>query len=190
MTLAAASEGPLPRRRPRDRLLLWPGLVATAAVLCLTFLCGLPGLVSFVLIPTSVLGYLAAVVALCVFALVLLIRRRPRQAASVVIAILMPALLWAPITWAADCLHLALTAGFGAGQLKSRSKPDGEQFGVYDWSIGLAGGPNTFLIHDVTDDIALPIARHIHPLSSENGFGEECSGKVKHLIGHYYVCTF
>jgi hypothetical protein len=61
---------------------------------------------------------------------------------------------------------------------------------VFDWSVGLAGGPNTFLIHDVTDEIALPLGQHKYPVETERGFGEDCAGKVQHLLGHYYVCTF
>jgi hypothetical protein len=33
------------------------------------------------------------------------------------------------------------------------------------------------------------MTRHIQPSASENGFGEECAGKVRHLLGHYYICT-
>jgi hypothetical protein len=62
-------------------------------------------------------------------------------------------------------------------------------FEVYDWSVGFAGGPNIFLIHDVSDEIALPMAQHKRPQNAENGFGEECAGKVERLVGHYYVCT-
>jgi hypothetical protein len=99
-------------------------------------------------------------------------------------------LLWSTIGWATDYVHLGLTAWCGYGQLGSPPKSNGGQFTTYDWSVGLAGGPNTFLIHDVTDEIALPMAQHTHPSISENGFGEEGAGKVRHLVGHYYVCTF
>ena len=78
--------------------------------------------------------------------------------------------------------------GFGAGQLGSSSRPTDDSFVVYDWSVGLAGA-NTFLIHDVSDEIALPMAQHTHSPNSENGWGEECAGKVRRLINHYYVCN-
>jgi hypothetical protein len=84
---------------------------------------------------------------------------------------------------------LGLTAGFGIGQLGTTPRVKDDSFVVYDWSVGFAGGPNIFLIHDVSDEIALPMAQHKQPPNSENGFGEECAGKVERLVGHYYVCT-
>ncbi len=89
-----------------------------------------------------------------------------------------------------DCVHAALTVQLGIGQLGSSSTPADDRFAAYDWSVGLASGPNTFLLHDPTDEIALPIAEHKHPVASENGFGEQCAGRVSHLFGHYYRCTF
>jgi hypothetical protein len=152
-------------------------------------LCGLPGLISFVLIPLSVLGGVLVAAALVVVAVVLAARGRPRRAGSLLLALLLPIILWQPITWTADCLHLALTVWTGAGQAGPPSRPDNSPFSVYDWSVGFAGGPNTFLIHDVTDEIALPLKLHRRPVASENGFGEDCAGRVRHLLGHYYVCT-
>ncbi len=52
-----------------------------------------------------------------------------------------------------------------------------DSFVVYDWSVGFAGGPNIFLIHDVSDEIALPMAQHNQPQRAENGFGKECAAK-------------
>lgn len=101
----------------------------------------------------------------------------------------LPALLWLPINRSAEFVHLGLTAGFGVGQLGVPSKPNDSDFAVYDWSVGFAG-TNTFLIHDVTDEIALPKAQHKQPAASENGFGEECAGNARRLVSHYYVCTF
>jgi hypothetical protein len=63
-------------------------------------------------------------------------------------------------------------------------------FAAYDWSVGFAGGPNTFLIYDATDEIALPYKLHKQPIAFERGFGDVCAGKVTHLLDHYYVCTF
>jgi hypothetical protein len=155
----------------------------------LEFVCGLPGLISFALIPLSLLAYALAAVTFLVSAVVLGVRRRPRKAGSVIFALLAPILLWAPINWTADCLHLALTARFGVGYIGPSPNRD-LPFQTYDWSTGLAGGPATFLIRDETDDIALPLSMHKHPDVLEYGFGERCSGKVKHLLSHYYVCTF
>jgi hypothetical protein len=72
------------------------------------------------------------------------------------------------------------------GQIQN---PKTASFKAYDWSIGFAGS-NTFLIWDATDEVALPVRLHQHPLSDEQGLGEDCAGKSEHLIGHYYVCSF
>ena len=172
-----------------DRWLLWPVVASIAGTTVLTFLCGLPGLVSFVLIPFSLLAYAVAAVAIVVSAVVVAARRRLRKSSSLLLALAAPVLLWPPINWITIYLHLGLTAGFGMGTIGPTPEP-GAPFAVYDWSTGLAGGPVTFLIHDETDEIALPPASHKHPISLENGFGEDCAGKAAHLLGHYYLCTF
>jgi hypothetical protein len=177
-------------RHPTDSWAVWPAFTTLAIALTVAILSGLPGIVSFVLIPLTVLGAPLVGVGLIVIALVVAVRRRPRMAVSMLIAVLLPVLLWKPCTWAADYVHLALTVWTGAGQLGRSSRPGGSPFAVYDWSVGLAGGPNTFLIYDVTDEIALPLTLHKQPIASEQGFGEDCAGKVTHLLGHYYVCTF
>jgi hypothetical protein len=142
------------------------------------------------MIPISVLGCAIASIVLLVMALISAIKKRPRLAASVFLALITPVLLWWPINWVADCVHLGITIGFGSGQLGAPSRSEGSGFAVYDWSVGLVGGPNRFLIHDETDQIALPMVQHTHPSISENGFGEECAAKVDHLLGHYYICSF
>jgi len=173
-----------------DRWIFWPAFASLGIVFFLTFVCGLPGLVRFWMIPISLLGFAVTSVVLLIAAGTFAAKKHLRKAASLLLVSIMPALLWSPINWAAACAHFGLTVGFGAGQLGSTSKPDGRDFQVFDWSVGLAGGPNTFLIHDKTDQIALPLARHTQPSVTENGFGEECAGKVRRLLGHYYVCTF
>jgi len=173
-----------------DRWIFWPFFASLGIVFILTLVCGLPGLVSFLMIPISLLGYAVTSVVLLVAAGIFAAKMRPRRAASLLLVLIMPVLLWSPINWAADCVHLALTVEFGAGQLGSSSKPDGSNFEVFDWSVGIAGGPNTFLIHDKTDQIALSVTQHSQSSISESGFGEECAGKVRHLLGHYYICTF
>lgn len=167
-----------------------PGLVSLMAVASLMLVCKLPGTVSFLMIPITLLGYAIGTIIVLATAAFLIIKKRPRRGASILLVLLLPVLLWTPINWVADLAHLGLTTRFGAGQLGVGSRPIGNDFAVYDWSVGLAGGPITFLIHDVTDEIALPMDQHIHPSSSENGFGEECAGKVRRLIGHYYICRF
>lgn len=159
-------------------------------VAALELVCQLPGWVSFVLIPISLIIYGIALLVILAVAGYCFFKKGPRRGASVLLALLLPVSLWRPINWAADMVHLGITAGFGGGQLGVPSKSSDGNFVAYDWSVGLAGGPNTFLIHDVTDEIALPLAQQTHPPSSENALGKECAGKVRHLIGHYYVCNF
>jgi hypothetical protein len=157
---------------------------ATLAIsLIVTFLGGLPGIVGFFLGPLGALGALLVGAGLIIMALVVAVRRRPRMATSLLSAALLPLLLWKPIDWTAYTMHLGLAVWTGAVQ------PDGPFVG-YDWSVGLAGGPATFLIYDVTDEIALPPELHKQPIAFEQGVGEICAGKVIHLLGHYYVCEF
>jgi hypothetical protein len=172
-----------------DRLSIKPALVSLTTVAFLALLCQLPGMVSFLLIPLTLLGFAFTLFAILVVAGYCLAKRRPRKSASVLLILLLPALLWRPTIFAVNLVHLGLTAGFGIGQLGTTPRVKDDSFVVYDWSVGFAGGPNIFLIHDVSDEIALPMAQHKQPPNSENGFGEECAGKVERLVGHYYVCT-
>ena len=151
--------------------------------LIVAFLGGLQNIMGFFLGPLAALGAMLVGAGLIITALVIALRRRPRMAASLLGAALLPLLLWRPIDWTAYSMHLALEVWTGAIQ------PDGPFVG-YDWSVGLAGGPATFLIYDVTDEIALPPELHKQPIAFEQGFGEICAGKVIHLLGHYYVCEF
>ena len=173
----------------RDCWSIKPALVSLVMVATLNLICQLPGSVSFVLIPLSVLGYVIAAFVILAIAVYCALKRRPRRGASVFFVLLLPVLLWRPLIWTDNVAHLALTIGCGAGQLGSSSRPNDDSFVAYDWSVGLAGA-NTFLIHDVTDEISLPMAQHTRPPSSEGGFGEDCAGKVQHLIKHYYICNF
>jgi hypothetical protein len=178
-------------QRPKvDQWSALPAFATLAIALVVAVFCSLPGMLSFVLIPLTVLGAPLVGAGLVIAAAIIAVRRRPRMAISILIAVLLPPLLWKPITWTADVIHLGLTVSTGAGQLGRSSKPDGSPFAAYDWSVGLAGGPNTFLIYDVTDEISLPPKLQRQPIPSEQGFGEICAGKVTHLLGHYYVCTF
>ncbi len=171
-----------------DRWSLKPAFVSLMMVATLGLICRLPGSVSFLLIPLTVLGYGIAALVILAIALYCVIKKRPRRGASIFFILMFPVLLWRPLNWADDVAHLALTVKFGVGQLGSSSESSDAEFVVYDWSVGLAGA-NTFLIHDATDEISLPMAQHTHPPSSEDGFGEECAGKVQRLIKHYYVCN-
>jgi hypothetical protein len=173
-----------------DRWIFWPAFASLGIVSILTLVCKLPGPVSFLMIPISLLGYAITSIVLLTAAGIYAAKKRPRRAASFLLVLITPVFLWSPINWVDDCVHLGLTVGFGVGQLGSSSKPDGKGFAAYDWSVGFAGGPNTYLIHDETGQIALPMAQRAQPSIPQNGFGEECAGKVRHLLDHYYVCTF
>ncbi len=194
MKLTAISSPALKRqaRQPspgaEDRWLAAPALVTTATVTGIVLLCGLPGLLSFILIPLSLLGFLIGAVGLGLAAIVLVAKRRLRKAASLVLAVALPILLWGPINTATEMIHLGLTVGSHA--LRRGSPPsEDRQFAVYDWSVGLVGGPNTFLVHDVTDEIALPMEKRRYPAAYYRGFSQDCAGRVRRLLGHYYICT-
>jgi len=165
-----------------------PVAVSLVTVTSLLFLCSLPGTLGFLLIPITVLGTPAFGIGLLVWSLILFFRRRPRKAISILFALLAPVLLFRPIIWVSDCLHLGLTVGFGLAQLGPNKKPDSSQILVADWSTGLAGGPDTFLLHDSSDQVALPESQHTRPDPLQGGVGEDCSGKVRRVLGHYYVC--
>lgn len=190
LELAATELQSTPRNPPprADRWVAWPAIATLAIALVVAVLCSLPGVVSFLLIPLTVLGAPLVGMSLLVIALVVAARRRPRTAVSILVAVLLPVLLWKPVTWTADCMHLALTVWTGAGQLGVTSRPHGSPFATYDCSVGFAGGPDTFLIYDATDEIALSPKLHKQPIAFEQGFGEDCAGKVTHLLDHYYVC--
>ena len=172
-----------------DRWSLKPAFASLVVVALLGLVCRLPGSVSFFLIPLTVLGYGVATLVILAIALYCMIKKCPRRGASLFFILIFSLLLWRPLNWADDVAHLALTVKFGVGQLGSSSISNDDSFVDYDWSVGLAGA-NTFLIHDVTDEIVLPAAQHTRPPSSEDGLEEECAGKVQRLIDHYYVCNF
>ncbi len=167
---------------------LKPAFMSLMVVAVLGLVCRLPGSISFLLIPLTVIGYGIAALVILAVGIYCLLQKRPRRCVSVLLMLMLPVLLWRSLNRADDLAHLALSVDFGAGQLGSSSKLLDDRFTVYDWSVGLAGA-NTFLIHDVTDEIALPMAQHTRPSSEEDGFGEECAGKVQRLIKHYYVCN-
>ncbi len=166
-----------------------PGLASVTAVAFLLFLCQLPGSLSFFLTPLTMLSFAALSIGILATAVHRAIQKRPRSAASVLLIVLLPVLLWRPIIRTDEIAHLGLTVGFGAGQNGTEQPSANGGFAVYDWSTGLASTPSTFLIHDATDEITLPMSQHTHPASSEYGFGELCAGKVYRLVKHYYVCT-
>ena len=170
-----------------DRWSFRPGLTAIAIVTVIDLCCQLPGSLNLLLMPLTLLGFVTAAIIIVVLAVLLLFRKRPKRGASILLVLLLPLILWRPITRIAEMIHIGLTVNLGIGQL-GVAKVGGEGFTVYDWSIGLVTNPSTFLIHDVTDEIALPLAQHTHPASDEAGFGEGCAGKVSRVLKHYYIC--
>jgi hypothetical protein len=170
-----------------DRWLLWPAVASLVGVTVMAFICGLLGLISFLIIPVAVFSLPIVVIAIGALAIYLLIKQNPRKATSLSFALILPLVLLSPINWVADCFHLGVTAWLGLGHLGRAAKPDGHGLEVFDWSVGLAGGPNTFLIRDPTDRIALSGIK-IADLDDPSGFLEGCANKTHHLLGHYYIC--
>ena len=185
----SARPHPQPANGRKDEWTFLPALAGTGILATSVFLCTLPGSLGFLLILLSGPVFLVAVLVILFSAGMHLVRRQRRAAASTTLALIIPVLLWMPINWAVVRLHLVLTVMFGVGQLGPTQVSDGGNFLVYDWSIGFAGSASTFLIFDKTDEIALPVPQHTRPISVENGWGEECAGRVRHVIGHYYICV-
>ena len=172
----------------RDCWSFKPGLVSLTIVTAVALLCQLPGSVSFLLIPLSAIGFTIASCVILGIAVDGVVKGRPRRGVSVLLLCLLPVLFWRPVNWVASMAHLGLTVCLGAGTSGVERWSDGN-FAAYDWSVGLAGGPSTFLIHDVSDEVSLRIAQHTIPIGSQHGLKEECANRVRHLVGHYYVCT-
>lgn len=168
---------------------LRPALYTLGIVTAVELICGLPGGLSLLMIPLSLLGYAVAAITFLVLATRSFLKKQPRKATSYLIAIALPVLLWRPINWATDCIHIGLTVWLGVGELAEYKAKDG-QFAAYDWSVGLVTNPSTFLIYDKTDELPLPMSQHKHLKSSESDFVGECAGSAQHLIGHYYGCSF
>jgi hypothetical protein len=171
-----------------DKWLLWPMVASPTAVTAMAFISGMPGIVSFLVIPIAFLSIPVAIIVVAAFAVYFVIKRSPRKATSLSLALILPLVLLSPINWVADCFHLGLTAWFGLGQLGKTSRPSGYGLEVFDWSVGLAGGPNTFLIRDPTDRIALSGISAAH-FDDPSGFLRGCENKAHHVLGHYYTCV-
>lgn len=172
-----------------DRWLFWPALAFLVIVIVITFFCRIPGPISFLMILLSPFCYAIVSIVILTAAVVFAVKKHPRRALSLFLVLITPVLLFTPIKWVADCIHLGLNVGIGIKQLGPPIRMQGSEFVANDWSVGFAGGPSTFLIHDETDEVLLPMDQHTHP-STEYGFKEKCAGKVSHLLGHYYICTF
>jgi hypothetical protein len=159
-------------------------VVATALLVC-----EIPGFLSLLIFPLSLVGFAITAVLLLAFCAFSIKKRRPRKAASYLLALALPVLLWRPLIWATECVHLGLTLWLGLGELSATKTSDGK-FADYDWSVGLVTNPDTFLIYDATDEVALPMAQHKILARSKSQFVKLCARNARHLIGHYYICSF
>ncbi len=166
----------------------WPAASTVAMVAVVVLAGGMPGPQSVALPLLAVLVFPAALLLLTGWACALFLLRRPHKAFSALLAIAVPALLVIPICLIQPYVHLALTLTFGIGYL-GRAPDEKQPVAVYDWSTGLTGGPDTFLIHDMTDAVALPEPKGDLSAWKNTDFLRDCSGKSQHLIGHYYVCV-
>lgn len=173
-----------------DRWLFWPAIISAALVTVVLFLVQLPGWLGFILVPLSFIAYATATLVLIAVAIFLAVKKRPRCGGSLVLAVIMPILLLRPVIWLADYPHLALTVRFGTGVLEGPLNQRENGFTTYDWSAGLITNPSTILIRDESDQIALPHGQ----AKNLSGFKKDvfgwCGGRVRHLLGHYYVCDF
>lgn len=70
-----------------------PALVSWIAVAILALLCQLPGTVSFLLIPLTLLGFAAALLNVLIVAGYCFAKQRPRRGTSVLLVLFLPALL-------------------------------------------------------------------------------------------------
>jgi hypothetical protein len=177
-----------------DKWFFRPALISVFALTIAWLICGIPGILGFILWPASLLGFPVAAVVLLILAALSFWRRCPRKGASYLLAIALPVALFRPIIWTSEVIHVGLSAWLGVGHLSTYKAADGK-FAGYDWSVGLVTNPDTFLIYDATDEILLPLIQHARLKVSESQYVEMCSGQgdnhtISHLIGHYYICTW
>lgn len=166
-----------------------PIAIILIALFAVALICGIPGLIGFILWPIALIGFPVIALILLGTSIWSAWKRRFRSALSYLAAIAIPIALWWPIIWSTQVIHVGLSAYLGFGQLGTYKTVDG-RFAAYDWSVGLVTNPSTFLLYDETDEIALPLAQHKMLKKSQSDFVEECSGGSRRLIGHYYICNF
>jgi hypothetical protein len=178
-----------------DSWLFQPSLILLTALTVASLCCGIPGPLSLLLIPLSLIGFPIAGIVCLGLAAVSFWKRAPRKGASYLLAILLSVALFRPINWISDVIHVGLSAGLGVGQIGKSYQSADDRFVAYDWSVGLVPNGDTFLIFDATDEILLPLSQHVRLKESKAQYVEMCSGQgqnhsVSHLIGHYYICTW
>ncbi len=169
-----------------DRWVWWLTPATVALVALFVFVGELPGRLNGLLLLLAFVVLPLAALLLIGLACVLAWLRYWRRAASLLLAVAAPAFLVVPMAILAPYVHLGLMLAFDIGYL-GPAPLQGQPVTVYDWSTGMVGGPNTFLIHDRTDAIALPLAKS-GPAWRDSDLLRTCAGRVQHLIGHYYIC--
>ena len=164
---------------------LWRPVAMTLPLLAvLKLLMQLPGDLNLLIVPLSLLA-VAAMLGFALWETVAgAVRARWRRAASYLAAFGLMLALWSPMDWIDDRVHLWLTVTFGVGQIGPTSQADGVR--VHDWSTGLAGGPNTFLIEDPRDRVAGP---PLPQSAGDESVAKACTGKVTRVGTHLYICT-
>jgi len=172
-----------------DRWRWWPTACTVAMVALFVVIDELPGPLNLLALLLTVIACPAATLLLFGSACMLAWQRQLRRAASALLALAAPVLLVIPMALMGRYVHLGLTLAFGIGILGPKPL-ERQPITIYDWTTGIVGGPNTFLIHDTTDELTLPATKGAPPAWRDNDFFRECVGHVEHLIGHYYICTF
>ncbi len=165
-----------------DHWAWWPTSCTVAMLAFFVFVGGLPGPLNLLMVLLALLACPAVALLLILVACVLAWQRRPRGAASALIAVAVPIVLLVPMALMEPYVHLALILTFGIGYI-GPTPLRGAPVAIQDWSTGMAGGPNTFLIHDTTDAIAESQA------GRNDVFPDECAGRSQHMIEHNYVCV-
>jgi hypothetical protein len=169
-----------------DKWAWWPTACTVVMLAFFVFVGNLPGPLNMLMFLLSLLACPAVALLLIVSACVLAWHRRPRGAASALIALTAPVILVSPMALLEPYVHLALMLTFGIGYIGPKP-PRGDAVAIYDWSTGMVGSPNTFLIHDTTDAIASPQALATSAAWRNKKFLPGCGYTAQHLTGHYYV---
>lgn len=173
-----------------DRFYIWPSVATAVLVFLFVIIVQMSPSLGFMLVICWVLITPFAGVALVGFCILLAVRKRWKKSLSFAA---IPVIAWAlhqPVLFCCDYVHLLLLEPVYQEAIAASGKPPGARFAAFDWSVGFAGGPNTFLIYDETDAISRPFNDQPGIATQEDGFGPDCAGKVRHLLAHYYVCDF
>lgn len=135
--------------------------MSLATVAATAIICQLPRTLSFFFVPIAALSFAAGSIIVLGTTTFLVAKKRPRTGASISLDCSAPS-----DTLVADDPSRRVRAPWAYSGIWGRSAwllfVEREWFHCHDWSVGLAGA-NTFLIHDVTDEIALPLSKHTHP---------------------------